>query len=102
SKTRVNALLTRASIVLRKRVLPKGMDCRVEPGNDKVAASRPRGDDNRNYRGCSGGGNAIQVRSRMLRWQASANATSRMPAVKSHASGAPAATCRRNASHPTR
>src|SRR5262249_40124036 len=62
---------------------------------------RLRGDDIV-HRTCSAAGNAIQVRSRMLRWQASANATSRMPAAKSHASGASAATWRRNASQPTR
>ena len=40
----------------------------------------------------SGGGNEIQRRSVMLRWQASANCTSRMPAAKSDGIGAPVAT----------
>jgi hypothetical protein len=33
SKTRVNALVTRASIAFAKRHLRR-MDCRVKPGND--------------------------------------------------------------------
>ena len=47
-------------------------------------------------------GIAIQVRSAMLRRHASANATSRAPAEKSHANGASATTWRRNCSHPAR
>jgi len=34
SKTRVNALMTRASIFFAKRFLRRSMDCRVKPGND--------------------------------------------------------------------
>jgi hypothetical protein len=34
SKTRVNALMTRASIFFAKRILRRWMDCRVKPGND--------------------------------------------------------------------
>src|SRR5262245_59458871 len=34
SKTRVNALMTRASIFFAKRLLRRWMDCRVKPGND--------------------------------------------------------------------
>src|SRR5262245_6919526 len=89
--------------LLHKRVLRRWMDCRVKPGNDnpnwRVPASR--GDDVVQH-AYSGGGKAIHRRSCMLRWQASAKATSRMPAVKSLASGAPDATWRRNASQPTR
>jgi len=77
--------------------------------DDWIAGSSPamtnfRGDDNHVHRAPahSGGGNVTHLRSSMLRWHASAKATSRMPAVKSHASGAPAATWRRKASHPTR
>src|SRR5262249_5094435 len=33
SKTRVNALMTRASIFFAKDFLQKSMDCRVKPGN---------------------------------------------------------------------
>ena len=47
-------------------------------------------------------GNGIHRRSAMLRWQASAKATSRMPAVKSAGIGACVATCRKNRSQPTR
>src|SRR2546423_10858781 len=35
SKTRVDALITRGSIILRKNLLAKRMDCRVKPGNDR-------------------------------------------------------------------
>jgi hypothetical protein len=34
SKTRVNALITRASIFFAKESLRRLMDCRVKPGND--------------------------------------------------------------------
>ena len=34
SETRVNALITRASIFFAKRFLRRSMDCRVKPGND--------------------------------------------------------------------
>ena len=34
SKTRVNALMTRASIFFARKFLRRRMDCRVKPGND--------------------------------------------------------------------
>src|SRR5262249_14694284 len=48
------------------------------------------------------GGDAVPGRFCMLRWQASAKATSRMPAAKSEGIGASAAACRRKRSQPTR
>src|SRR5262249_24806419 len=38
-KSRVNALMTRASIFFARRSLRRWMDCRVKPGND--ALSKP-------------------------------------------------------------
>jgi len=38
SKTRVNALMTRASIFFEE-ILRRKMDCRVKPGNDDVEIS---------------------------------------------------------------
>src|SRR5205807_9296795 len=49
-----------------------------------------------------GGGNAIQRRSAMLRWHASAKATSRIPALKSDGIGSWLARWPRNRSQPTR
>jgi hypothetical protein len=39
AKTRVNALMTRASIFFAKKFLRRGMDCRVKPGNDAIIRS---------------------------------------------------------------
>src|SRR5262249_21108554 len=49
SKTRVNALMTRASIFCAKSILRRWMDCRVKPGNDdrSLALMRFRGDERR-------------------------------------------------------
>ena len=47
-------------------------------------------------------GKSIQRRSAMLRWQASAKATSRMPEARLDGSGAPATTWCRNCSQPIR
>src|SRR5262249_43906401 len=40
SWTRVNALMTRASIPFARRFLQRRMDCRVKPGNDLLALTR--------------------------------------------------------------
>ena len=106
-----------AAQVRVRRDLPQPV--RVEVGEREIeagAAERQRGRPPEPGRGAGdqrgarfahvvssvAGGSAIQVRSAMLRWQASAKATSRMPAAKSEASGASLATWRRNASQPTR
>jgi hypothetical protein len=38
--TRVNALITRASILFAKTFLQRWMDCRVKPGNDSFDVGR--------------------------------------------------------------
>src|SRR5580704_2635595 len=51
SKTRVNALMTRASIFFAKRFLRRWMDCRVKPGNDARGVVPARGTPRRSRRG---------------------------------------------------
>src|SRR6516165_2453758 len=65
------------------------------PPRDNPIVSFPRKRERgRLYFSCPGGGKLTHRRSCMLRWHASAKATSRMPAAKSQASGAPDATWR--------